>query len=308
MKKALIIGCKGQDGSLLSEYLIGKEYRVTGIDKDYIVNDRKEIAQSIDLLNKIEVEALISEVCPDELYYLAACHQSSQDKVINDLELFEKSFALNVMGLVNVLDALRSSNLLTSVFYASSSLVFGEPDIKPQTEDLPLRPECIYGVTKTSGMHLCYYYRKKYNLNVSVGILYNHESILRPENFLSKKITSSVKRIKAGEQKKIILGDLSALADWGYAPDYVEAMWKILQTGKPETYIVATGQLHSVLDWVTLAFEEVGMDWKEYTIEDKTLITRSRPVLVGNSAKLYLDTGWKPKTSFEEMVKLMMHN
>ena len=308
-KKAIIVGCQGQDGTLLSEFLAKKDYEVIGIDLGVIKsNIGKWTKESFNICCFEDVNKLVSFIKPDEVYYLAAYHHSSEDKEFSISDLLEKSYQINVYGLVNFLEAIKENSLKTKIFYASSSLVFGDSAKNPQTEETPLNPSCIYGVTKVSAMHLCGFYREKFSMFISIGVLYNHESHLRKENFISQKIISSVKRIKEGLQDELVIGDLNAETDWGYAGDYVEAMWRILQIDVPETFIVATGKTHRVLDWIRLAFEKVGLNWEQYVREDSSLLKRKKAILVGDGSKLFRYTGWEPKTSFEEMVSLMMKN
>lgn len=309
-KKAVIIGSKGQDGTLLFEFLTKKDYDVVGIDIDVVQSNRSEFINKgkINIFKSEEVNSLISCIKPDEVYYLAAYHHSSEDQEISTKELVEKSYQINVCGLVNFLEAIKENSLKSKIFYASSSLVFGDSAKNPQTEETPLEPSCVYGITKVSAMQLCRFYKERFSMFVSIGILYNHESHLRKENFISQKIISSVKRIKEGLQDELVVGDLNAETDWGYAGDYVEAMWSILQIDIPETFIVATGKTHCVEDWIRLSFENVGLNWEQYVREDSSLLKRKKAILVGDSSKLFRYTGWEPKTSFEEMVSLMMRN
>ncbi len=308
MKKAIIVGCKGQDGTFLFEFLSNKNYNVIGIDIDVTQSNQNEslIKKKINILSTKDVNQLILSVKPDEIYYLAAYHQSAQDNAGQLDNLIKKSFDVNVNGLVNFLEALRQYSITTRLFYASSSLIFGNPKQIPQTEETPINPTCVYGITKVTGMQICQFYCEKYSIFSGIGILYNHESHLRTENFISQKIISAAKRIKAGLQKELIVGNLNAQTDWGYAPDYVEAMWKTMQIDDPETFIIASGKNHSVLDWVKLTFEKVGLNWTDYVYEDKFLITRKKGILIGDSSKLRQYTGWKPKTSFDDMVSFML--
>jgi len=307
-KKAIIIGAKGQDGTLLGGFLLNKGYHVIGVGVDFIHSSEQRVLNKVDILKENEVNDMISSIKPDEIYYLAAYHHSSQDKEVETRDLIDKSYKINIQGLVNFLEAIRRHSVKTRLFYASSSLIFGNTAQNPQTEETPLNPVCIYGISKVAGMQICRFYAQKHAVFASIGILYNHESHLRPENYLSQKIVTAAKKIKAGLQKELVVGDLGAQADWGYAWDYVEAMWKILQSESPDTFIVATGKTHFVSDWVRLAFAKVGLNSKDYVHEDKSFITRKKGILVGDSSKLCDRTGWKPKTSFEEMISLMMQN
>ena len=269
-KKAIIIGCKGQDGTLLGEFLLNKGYHVIGVDVDFIQCSQQKILNKVDILNEKDVNDLVASIKPDEIYYLAAYHHSSQDQEVQTHDLIDKSYKVNVHGLVNFLEGIRQYSSKTRLFYASSSLIFGNTAQNPQTEETPLNPVCIYGISKVAGMQICRFYASKHSVFSSIGILYNHESHQRPENFLSQKIVTAAKRIKAGLQKDLVVGDLEAQADWGYAPDFVEAMWKILQLESTETFIIATGKTHFVSDWVKLAFAKVGLNEQDYVHEDKS--------------------------------------
>jgi GDPmannose 4,6-dehydratase len=250
---------------------------------------------------------LIRKVVPDEIYYLAAFHHSSENVPTQDNgELFNKSFRTHVLSLVNFLEGMRMYAKDSRLFYAASSHVFGNAANEPQDEQTPFNPKCIYGITKTAGIHTCRFYRDRYGLFVSIGILYNHESSYRKSIFVTKKIINSAIKIKNNQQDKLILGNLSAEVDWGYAPDYVETFQRILNVPQPDDFVVATGKKHTVRDFVEITFGYLGLDWKKYVEEDKKIITKSYVTLVGNPQKLMRTTGWRPSVDFKAMIKLLL--
>ena len=285
MTTALIVGSAGQDGTLLGEALRGRGTSVRGVTR---------------------TSAMPSLAGVDEVYYLAAFHHSSEDPLIEPGELFDRSVAVHVTGLVRYLEAIRVQAPRARLFYAASSLIFGEPAESPQTEDTPLRPLCAYGITKTTGLQICRHYRRLHGVYAATGILYNHESPLRAEKFVSKKIVKAAKAIARGERDKLVLGDLSAQIDWGYAPDFVDAMQRILALDAADDFIVATGETHTVQELVELAFAHVGLDWRRHVEENRAVITRPPLVRVGDPSKLARATGWRASTSFPAMVGALM--
>jgi GDPmannose 4,6-dehydratase len=309
MKRAIVIGAFGQDGTLLTELLTGRSYLVLGVDRDGARMSDGTPALALDILDRDAVAAAMKTFAPDEVYYLAAYHHSAQSAALDDpAVLWERSYQIHLQGLLNFLDAARLSTPRCRFFYASSSLIFGDATETPQTEETPFRPQCIYGITKTAGVHCCRLYRQQYGLHVSCGIFYNHESHLRSEDFVSKKVICAALRIWAGTQKELVVGDLQAEKDWGYAPDYMDAVQRMLQLPAPDDFVVATGEPHRVLDWVTLAFGAVGLDWRAYVREDQAVIKRRGRGLIGDGSKLRKATGWHPATPFAEMVARMMRH
>lgn len=307
MKRAVIFGARGQDGTLLTEHLARRDYHVLGVDQNATDCSLGESLWPVDILDPESVLAFFQRFAPDEVYYLAAYHHSSESaELLAPATIWKRSFDVQVNGLLNVLEAIRAAAPKSRLFYAASSLIFGEPDGSPQTEADPPAPLCVYGITKTAGMQVCRFYRRHYHAFASVGILYNHESHLRPETFLSRKIVSTAVRIKQGRANELVLGDLSAQSDWGYAPDYVDAMHRMLALPEPDDFIVATGALHRVQDWVEVTFGALGLNWRDYCREDPSLITRKRKPLVGDSGKLRRLTDWCPDTSFEDMIARML--
>lgn len=292
MARALIVGSAGQDGTLLGEHLRARGDTVTGLP-------RGERTAG-------EVEQLVQDGRPDAIYYLAAYHHSSEDPPIEPLALFERSAAVHVTQLLYFLEAIRKRAPAARLFYAASSLIFGEPAETPQTEDTPFRPICVYGITKTAGVQLCRHYRRTHGVYASVGILYNHESPLRAPKFVSKKIVRAAHEIARGTRDRLVLGDLSAELDWGYAPDYVDAMHRILALPSPDDFVVATGEAHTVRELVELAFGQLGLDWRRHVEENRALITRPPLRRIGDASKLAAATGWRPATSFEAMVRALV--
>lgn len=306
MKTAIIVGVFGQDGSYLYDYLTAQGYAVVGLGRDRIRSDVPISFLNIDILDEHNVNRLIEETNPSEIYYLPAYHHSAQDKIDNDSQLFRQSWAVHVDGLLNFCNAIHAQKLRTKLFYAASAHVFGLPSQEIQDETTPLNPICVYGITKTAGIQLCRYFRQK-DVFASTGILYNHESPLRSNKFISMKIVETALAIKRGEKSKLVVGDLSARIDWGFAPDYVEAMHKVLSSEKSDDFIIATGKTHSVEDFVSEVFRQLELDWKKYIEVDASLIQKSpKRRLCGNIAKIMSQTQWKPKTDFKTMIALLI--
>jgi GDPmannose 4,6-dehydratase len=263
-----------------------------------------------DISRRDAVLALIDRIKPDECYYLAAFHHSSEDKELqsNDSLLFERSYAVHVQGLLHFLDAIAHVSPKTKLFYAASSHVFGAPTTQPQTELTPLEPTGVYGITKTMGIHCCRYFRRERGVFAAVGILYNHESPRRAAKFLSQKIVRGVLAFQKDHSQRVVLGDLTATVDWGYAPDYAEAMARILALPAADEFIVATGQPHTVEDFLRAACECAGVNWRDCVETKAGLLTKKSALLVGDSGKLRRATGWKPGVSFEQMIPLLMND
>jgi len=290
---AIIVGSNGQDGQLLEKKLKSINYSIVGITK-----------KTIDITNSKLVHELISKTKPKEVYFLAAFHHSSEDNMNNDSELFFKSMETHVTATVNFLEAITIHSPQSRFFYSSSCLIFAPSD-KLQTENTELNPDGVYGISKVAGMMACKYYREKKNIFVSIGILYNHESSLRAKNFVSRKIISSAARIARKREGQLKLGDLEAQVDWGYAPDYVDAMHRILKLDDPNDYIIATGTSHSVNDFSKIAFSYFGLDHKIYVKTDKKILTRNNLKRIGDSSRLKKATGWSPTISFDDMIRKM---
>lgn len=297
MSRALVIGAHGQDGILLTSFLTAREWEVDGIGNG-----------DLDLSRFESVKPALARGY-QHIYYLAAYHHSSQDSLVNsDTELYKKSSEVHVSGLINFLEGVRTLSPASRIFYAASSLIFGSPDQEPQNEDTPFAPLCIYGITKATGIHLCRFYRKKHGVFASSGILFNHESPLRQRKFVIPKIIRSAIAISKGSLEKLQLGDLSARIDWGYAPDYVDAMYRILRLDQSEDFVVATGETHSVQEVVEIVFNTLELDWRDHVVESPTILTRQRTALRGDIAKLQKATDWKPTVDFKQMILGLLEN
>lgn len=304
-KSAVIVGSHGQDGRLVFDSLSEKGYSVIGLDKGVVKTTVSEWDTSVDITDKDAVFEFLKKTQPDEVYYLAAFHHSSEDQEIDETELFERSYAVHVFSYLNFLQGIRLYSTKTRIFYAASSLIFGEADTEVQDETTPFQPNSAYGITKLDGLMLSRYYREKYGVFAAVGIFYNHESEYRSGKFISMKIVEAAVNIKKGVQSELVIGDLAAEVDWGYAPDYIDASYRILQLESADEYIIATGQKHSVQELAAVVFGYLGLDWKQYVRENKSVLTRRRKPMVGNPEKLKQATGWQPKIGFDEMIRKM---
>ena len=307
MKRAIVVGADGQDGRILYERLAAEGWAVLGIGRESSRGTAPFTPGRIDVTDRACVREVVGNWQPGQIYYLAAHHHSSQEQAGSDaLSLFERSHAVHMLGLLHFLDAMKDAAPAARLFYAASSLVFGEVATEVQNEQTPMNPRCIYGITKASGIHCCRFYRETHGVFASAGILYNHESIYRQEKFVSKKIIRAALEIAAGQRDKLILGDLSARIDWGYAPDFAEAMVRILALDRAEDFVIATGEAHTVREFVEIAFRLAGLDWKSYVEENPALLQRRKPVLIGDASKLRNATGWRPTVTFSEMVGLLL--
>lgn len=300
--KSIIVGSEGQDGRLLYQLLEKKGQRVIGVSKNSIHGDEGWSGKKIDNVDHSQVARFVYDVRPDHIYYLAAYHGSSEDDHEDEVGLLKKSIDTNLIGLQSFLEAIRLYSSSTKLFYASSSHVFGDPEHCPQNEQTPIYPRNIYGITKSAGMYLCDYYREKYNLWVSSGILYNHESKYRRDKFVSMKIINGAKKIYQGKSDSLELNDLDAEVDWGYAPDYVRAMFDIMRLDQAEDFVIATGKKHTVREFVRYAFEAYELDYSKFVKENIRSENKAGITLVGNSDKLRKLTGWKPSVDFKTMI------
>ena len=331
MKKALITGITGQDGSYLAEFLLEKGYDVHGVIRRSSVDYRERIAHLEghphfhlhygDLSDSMSILSVVSTVRPDEIYNLAA-----QSHVQVSFDVPEFTADVDATGVLRVLEAVRLSGLKDTcrIYQASTSELYGKVEEVPQNENTPFHPYSPYAVAKQYGFWIVKEYREAYNMFCCSGILFNHESERRGETFVTRKITLAAARIAQGKQDKLLLGNLSSLRDWGYAKDYVECMWLILQNSKPEDFVIATGEQHSVREFATLAFRNVGINlrWEGEGIDEKGIDEATGRVLVEVSPDFYRPTdvvnlwgdptkakaklGWNPsKTSFEQLVKIM---
>jgi len=311
VSRALITGIAGQDGSYLAELLLERGYEVSGIVRHDPAGDfpnldgvRGEIRLvRADLLNGEALAGVLRKERPDEVYNLA-----SPSFVPRSWEHPVETAEFAAVGVTSLLEAVRSADPGIRVYQASSSEIFGEPSESPQTEETPLAPLTPYGVAKAYGHFIARSYRRRHGLHVSCGILYNHESPRRPLDFVPSKIADGAARVSLGLAEELPLGDLDAERDWGYAADYVEAMWLMVQQPEPDDYVVATGELHSVRDLVEAAFAHLGLDWRAHVRHDPAL-ERGRAELhrlAGDPAKAEQRLGWRPRVGFAELVHLLV--
>ncbi|MEO7503478.1 MAG: GDP-mannose 4,6-dehydratase [Gemmatimonadaceae bacterium] len=307
MTRALIIGSEGQDGSILFDRITADGGAVLGLGRDSLRGTATDGLAPINISSREQMATLLGRWRPDEIYYLPAVHQASEEPVgADDAALFNSSLEVHVTGLVHVLEEIRKQDLDARVFYAASSLVFGDVTMDTQDERTPMRPRCIYGITKATGVNACRFYREMHGLHASAGILYNHESPLRRRSFVSQKIIRSAVAISRGSDEKLVLGDLSARIDWGYAPDYVDAMIRVVRQPSPDDYVIASGEPRSVQEFAEVAFGLLGLDWRSHVVEDSNVLTRRSGTRVGNSAKLRERTGWSPRVTFAPMIAILL--
>ncbi len=315
-KKALITGITGQDGSYLAELLLSKGYEVHGIIRrastfntgrlDAIYDDPHSSKSRMflhygDLSDASALARLIGKIQPEEVYNLAA-----QSHVRVSFDSPEYTTDITATGAVRLLEAIRETGIRPRFYQASSSEMFGMVREVPQTERTPFYPRSPYGCAKVYAFWITVNYRESYGLHASNGILFNHESPRRGETFVTRKITRAVAHIKAGLQNALYLGNLDAKRDWGYAKEYVEAMWRMLQQDKPDDYVIATNETHSVREFLEESFGHVGLDWKDYVKIDPAYCRPAEvDLLIGDSSKAEKQLGWKPQTKFRDLVKLM---
>ena len=307
---ALITGITGQDGSYLADFLLSQGYRVVGMvrrsstenfERIEHLRGKVEICQA-DLLDQLSLITLLRAVRPQEVYNLAAMSfvPTSWDQPVLTGEF-------TALGVTRLLEAVRLVDREIRLYQASSSEMFGKVQETPQTERTPFYPRSPYGVAKVYGHWITVNYRESYGLFACSGILFNHESPRRGKEFVTRKVTDGAARVKCGRAAQLPLGNLTARRDWGYAGDYVEAMWRMLQQGSPDDYVIATGETHSVQEFCELAFARLGLDWRAHVIVDPTLI---RPadvdLLQGDAAKAKRVLGWQPRVSFRQLVEMMV--
>lgn len=310
MKKALITGITGQDGSYLAELLLEKKYKVYGLIRRTSAQNLWRIEGILEKINIVygditdisSIIRAIEKAEPDEVYNLAA-----QSFVQVSWQEPLHTIITTGLGAVNVFEAVRLTNPRIKVYQASSSEMFGKVEKSPQNEETPFHPRSPYGVAKVMAHHAAVNYRESYGMFICSGILFNHESPRRGLEFVTRKITWNVARIKKRLQKELTLGNLKAQRDWGYAPEYVDAMWRMLQLNEPEDFVIGTGEMHSVEDFVKNAFEVVELNWEEYVKTDNSLL---RPAevekLCADASKAKEKLGWTPRTSFKILVKIMV--
>jgi GDPmannose 4,6-dehydratase len=314
VKKALITGITGQDGSYLAELLLSKGYQVHGVVlRSEIEDPARSLARlsgSIEQLTlhvgSIEsypsLQGIIEKVAPDECYHLAASSFVSYS--------FDEEFSIfdtNINGTHNVLSALKNSAPHCRFYFAGSSELFGRANTSPQNEETPFNPRSAYGITKTTGFYLTSNYRENYGIYACTGIAYNHESPRRGYEYVTRKISLGAAQIKLGLLEKLALGNLDSIRDWGYAPDYVLAMWLMLQQPEPRDYVIATGMGHTIREFCELAFSRLGLDYHDHVVFEEKFY---RPVesvpLIGDSSRIRAELNWQPTVTFEELVRLMV--
>jgi GDPmannose 4,6-dehydratase len=317
VKRALITGITGQDGSYLADFLLGKGYEVHGIIRrastfntariDHLYQDPHVHGVRLflhygDLADSVHLVKLLYRLKPDEIYHLGA-----QSHVRVSFDIPEYTADVTGIGTIRILEAIREADVKSRFYQASSSEMFGKVQEVPQTEKTPFWPRSPYGVAKVFSYWATVNYRESYGLHASNGILFNHESPRRGETFVTRKISRAVARIKCGLDKALYLGNLDARRDWGYAPEYVQGMWLMLQQDRPDDYVLATNETHSVREFVELAFERVGLDWKEFVKHDSRY---ERPaevdLLIGDATKAKKQLNWEPQVRFEELVHMMV--
>ncbi|HEV3099214.1 MAG TPA: GDP-mannose 4,6-dehydratase [Candidatus Udaeobacter sp.] len=317
MRKALITGITGQDGSYLADLLLAKGYEVHGIIRrastfntsridhlyaDPHINGVRMFLHYGDLSDSVNLVKLLYELRPDEIYHLGA-----QSHVRVSFEIPEYTSDVTGVGTIRILEAIGKTQVRSRFYQASSSEMFGKVQAVPQNEGTPFWPRSPYGVAKVFSYWATVNYRESYGLHASNGILFNHESPRRGETFVTRKISRAVSAIKHGLQSELFLGNLDAKRDWGYAPEYVEGMWRILQQDESNDFVLSTGETHSVREFVEEAFAHVDLDWKEYVKHDPRY---ERPaevdLLIGDASKAKKFLGWEPKVRFKELVRIMV--
>ena len=315
MKTALITGITGQDGTYLAELLVSKGYKVVGLVRRSSTIDQRTRLDHIDpsvrsklvleygdLLDMPSMVNALKKHLPDEVYNLAA-----QSHVKISFEQPISTCAVTGLGALNLLEAIRMADLDCRMYQASSSEMFGKASQSPQNEKTPFHPRSPYAIAKLFAHWTAVNYRESYGMKNSCGILFNHESPRRGENFVTRKITLQANRIKAGRARFLALGNLEAKRDWGFTGDYVEAMWLMLQHKKADDFVIATGESHSVREFCELAFRHVGLDYKKYVkVDEKYKRLAEVDALIGDASKAKRELGWEPKVRFDGLVKLMM--
>jgi GDPmannose 4,6-dehydratase len=317
MKKALITGITGQDGSYLAELLLGKGYEVHGIIRrastfntgridhlyqDPHINDVRLFLHYGDIADSTNLIKLLYKLRPDEIYHLAA-----QSHVRVSFDIPEYTGDITALGTIRILEAIRETGLKTKFYQASSSELYGKAREIPQTESTPFYPRSPYGVAKLYSYWATVNYRESYDMFACNGILFNHESPRRGETFVTRKVTQAAARIKTGLQDKLYLGNLDAERDWGYAKEYVEAMWLMLQQDEPDDYVIATGESHSVKNLISEAFTYLDLDWRKFVeIDPKYYRPAEVDCLLGDPSKAQAKLGWQAKVQFKDLVRLMV--
>ncbi len=310
MKKALILGINGQDGSYLAEILLSKGYEVHGLIRRTATGNTRNIDHILDkiqlhygdLVDPISIYQVISEVRPREIY-----NEADQDHAGLSFKIPAYNFDVTGAAVGRILESIRKIDPNIRFFQPVTSNMFGQAVECPQNENTAFNPMNPYSCAKVFAYHLCHMYRAAYDMHISVGIFYNHESPRRTESYVTRKVTRAVARIKAGLQDKLVLGDMSALLDWGYAREYMEAAWNILQLDKPDTFVIGTGEVHSVREFVNEAFAYVGLDPERHVESSQSLFRPAQnSILQADTSKAKQAFGFHPKVKYRELVKIMM--
>ena len=314
MKKALITGITGQDGSYLAEFLLTKGYKVHGLVRRVALEDPEHRLWRIkDMRDKITLHSgslesyasvfnVVEKVNPDECYHLGA-----QSFVSYSFEDEFSTISTNIDGTLHILSAIKQRAPKCKFYFAGSSEMFGKTDESPQNEKTVFYPRSPYGISKVAGFYITRNYREAYNIFASSGILFNHESPRRGYEFVTRKISIGVARIRLGLDRQLRLGNLEARRDWGYSPDFVKAMWLMLQQGKPDDFVIATGETHTVMEFAQAAFNHVGLDWRKYVVRDENFYRPSEVhELCGDYGKARKKLGWKPSVKFNDLVKILV--
>ncbi|MFN5275492.1 MAG: GDP-mannose 4,6-dehydratase [Planctomycetota bacterium] len=315
--RAVITGITGQDGSYLSEFLLARGYEVHGIVRrsstlqrprlDEYVNDQTLYGKRLflhysDLTDTTSLRRILSRIQPDEFYHLAG-----QSHVGLSFEIPESTCELTAMGTLRILEILRDIKPAPRFLHASSREIFGTPTISPQNEDTPVNPNSPYGAAKAFANQLVKVYRDSMGLFACNAICYNHESPRRSENFVTRKISIAAAGIKLGIRKELVLGSIDAVRDWGYASEYVEAMWMMLQQPQPRDYILATGKTHTVQEFIQFAFEHIGLNWEDHFRFDQKFQRPIEPENIrGDASRAFQELGWIPKVSLRELAAMMV--
>jgi len=312
MKKALILGITGQDGSYLAELLLSKGYEVHGMIRKSATGNTKNIKHIMDkiilhkgdLTDSVSIYKIIDNVKPEEIY-----NEADQDHVSWSFDTAGYSYDVTGSAVGKILEIIKQVNPKIKYFQPLSSNVFGVPDESPQNENTQMRPQSPYACGKAFAYLLCKYYRDVYGMNVYTGIFYNHESIRRTDEYVTHKITKAAARISKGLQKKLYLGDLSTKVDFGYAQEYMEAAWNIMQLDKPDDFIICTGEIHSIREFLEEAFRAVGLNADDYVEYDKKLERPGKTGdLIGDFSKATKAFGYEPKVKFKELIKMLIEN
>jgi GDPmannose 4,6-dehydratase len=310
MQRSVILGSSGQDGTILYNKLEILGYDIIGLTQNKSKSTITDYdGLDLNITNEQAIFKLIKDFQPTEVYHLSA-YQHSSSEIIEEKEcdIFNNSFEINTKSLQIILEALSLFSRDTSLFYAASSSIFANTDTDIQTEETPYSPIDYYGISKVAGIYLCEYYRKKAGLNIAVGIMYNHESIYRKKKFVSYKIIHHALEIANKKRDELILGNLQSKVDWGSANDYVDAMYLLTRNNISDNFIIASGVLHSVEDFVSIVFNYLGLNYKEYVIVNPNLIKKSNRNLCGDISKIKQTMNWEPKIKFEEMIIEMIEH